>query len=137
LTWREEALDSNQGRGCTECCSERQAGNITNNSLYSIGKKDIIISGASFSCAQADKKSNRGKPTITFHEYLEINMAEQNKIARRSFFAGLGMVAAAGVAAKLSPALVAPAATIAPEEPQGDSYRLSEHIKKYYRTTQI
>jgi hypothetical protein len=64
-------------------------------------------------------------------------MAEQHKIARRSFFAGLGLVAAAGVAAKLSPTSIAPAATTAPEEPQGDSYRLTEHIKKYYRTTRI
>jgi hypothetical protein len=64
-------------------------------------------------------------------------MAEQHKIARRSFFAGLGLVAAAGVAAKLSPTAVAPAATNAPDEPQGDSYRLTEHIKKYYRSTRI
>jgi hypothetical protein len=64
-------------------------------------------------------------------------MAEQNKIARRSFFAGLGLVAAAGVAAKLSPKSVAQAATAPPGEPPGDSYRLTEHIKKYYRTTNI
>jgi hypothetical protein len=64
-------------------------------------------------------------------------MSEQHKIARRSFFAGLGLVAAAGVAAKLSPKAVAPAAGAAPEEPQGDSYRLTEHVKKYYRTTKI
>jgi hypothetical protein len=62
-------------------------------------------------------------------------MAEQNKIGRRSFFAGLGLVAAASVAAKLSPASVAPAAATAPDEPQGDGYRVTEHIKKYYRTT--
>jgi hypothetical protein len=64
-------------------------------------------------------------------------MAEQNKIARRSFFAGLGLVAAAGIAAKLSPKSVVQAATETPQEPQGDSYRLTEHIKKYYRTTSI
>lgn len=64
-------------------------------------------------------------------------MAEQNKIARRSFFAGLGLVAAAGVAAKLSPKSVVQAVTEPAQEPQGDSYRLTEHIKKYYRTTQI
>jgi hypothetical protein len=64
-------------------------------------------------------------------------MAEQNKIARRSFFAGLGLVAAAGVAAtKLSPKVVTSGAAT-PTEPEGDSYRLSEHIKKYYRTTTI
>jgi hypothetical protein len=64
-------------------------------------------------------------------------MAEQSKIARRSFFAGLGLVATAGVAAKLSPKTVAQVATSTPEEPQGDSYRLTEHVKKYYRTTKI
>lgn len=64
-------------------------------------------------------------------------MAEQNKIARRTFFAGLGLAAAAGVAAKLSPKTVVQAATTAPQEPAGDSYRLTEHIKKYYRTTTI
>jgi hypothetical protein len=63
-------------------------------------------------------------------------MAE-SKIARRSFFAGLGLIAAAGVAVKLSPKAVAQAVVTTPKEPEGDSYRLSEHIKKYYRTTTI
>ncbi|MES2537634.1 MAG: hypothetical protein V4632_17380 [Pseudomonadota bacterium] len=63
-------------------------------------------------------------------------MAEQKKIARRSFFAGLGLAAAAGVAAKLAaPALTEVAE--APTEPEGKSYRLTEHVKKYYRTTTI
>ena len=64
-------------------------------------------------------------------------MAEQTKIARRTFFAGLGLAAAAGVAAKLSPTSVAQAVIAPPEEPQGDSYRLTEHVKNYYRTTKI
>lgn len=63
-------------------------------------------------------------------------MAEQKKIARRTFFAGLGLAAAAGVAAKLTPNATT-AVTQAPDTPQGDGYRLSEHIKKYYRTTTI
>ena len=61
-------------------------------------------------------------------------MAEQGKIARRSFFASLGVAAAAGVAAKISSKTIASNA-ILPEEPVGDGYRLTEHIKKYYRTT--
>jgi hypothetical protein len=66
----------------------------------------------------------------------ETAMAEQNKVARRSFFAGLGLIAAAGIAAKLAPQTVTP--TVAtPAEPEGDSYRLTEHVKKYYRTTTI
>jgi hypothetical protein len=63
-------------------------------------------------------------------------MAEQRKIARRSFFAGLGLVAAAGIAAKLTPKTVTSDAPL-PKEPEGDSYRLTEHVKKYYRTTTI
>lgn len=67
-------------------------------------------------------------------------MADQSKTSRRSFFAGLGAVAAAGAATKLLPqspaAAVIDSATSAPE-PSGDSYRLTEHIKKYYRTTTI
>lgn len=63
-------------------------------------------------------------------------MAEQSKITRRGFFAGLGLVAAAGVAAKLSSKTITPDKTL-PEEPAGDGYRLTEHIKKYYRTTTL
>lgn len=62
----------------------------------------------------------------------------RNKIGRRSFFAGLGLAAGAGVVAKLLPA--APpslAQDSASQEPQDGRYRLSEHIKKYYRTTAI
>jgi hypothetical protein len=74
---------------------------------------------------------------ITFlHVNQETAMAEQNKVARRSFFAGLSLIAAAGIAAKLAPKTVA--STVAtPTEPEGDSYRLTEHVKKYYRTTTI
>ncbi|GAA4018827.1 hypothetical protein [Actimicrobium antarcticum] len=63
-------------------------------------------------------------------------MSEQNKIARRSFFAGLGLVAAAGVAVKLAPQVVAEV-TATPAEPEGTGYRLTEHVKKYYRTTTL
>lgn len=65
-------------------------------------------------------------------------MAEHIKIARRSFFAGLGLIASAGIAAKLTAKSVTePVAGSASAEPQGDGYRLTEHIKKYYRTTAI
>ncbi|MBK4734501.1 hypothetical protein [Noviherbaspirillum pedocola] len=65
-------------------------------------------------------------------------MSEQQKKARRGFFAGMGLLAAAGVAVKLS----ANVQTEAPQqaqaqEPEGNGYRLTEHIKKYYRTTTI
>jgi hypothetical protein len=64
-------------------------------------------------------------------------MSEQNKIARRGFFAGLGLIAAAGAAVKLAPSATVEALTGQPEEPEGKSYRLTEHVKKYYRTTTI
>ena len=68
-------------------------------------------------------------------------MAEEKKPARRSFLAGLGLAAAAGVAAKLSSKTTVPDLGLdqqpAPAEPEGDGYRLTEHIKKYYRTTTI
>jgi hypothetical protein len=64
-------------------------------------------------------------------------MAEQNKVARRTFFAGLGLAAAAGIAAKLTSKPPMPEAADKPAEPQGDGYRLTEHVKKYYRTTTI
>lgn len=67
-------------------------------------------------------------------------MSEKSKTSRRSFFAGLGAIAAAGAATKLLPSsptdVLTDSATAAPE-PGGDSYRLTEHIKKYYRTTTI
>lgn len=65
-------------------------------------------------------------------------MATQQKIARRTFFATLGAAAAAGVAAKLSaqPALPQTGEQPAPD-PKGGGYHLSDHVKKYYRTTTI
>jgi hypothetical protein len=65
-------------------------------------------------------------------------MAEQKAITRRRFFAGLGLAAAAGAAVKIA----APVASVAsappePAEPEGDSYRLTDHVKKYYRTTTL
>lgn len=63
-------------------------------------------------------------------------MAEQKKAGRRTFFAGLGLAAAAGVAAKIAAnpvSQVADGATPA----SSDKHKLTEHIKKYYRTTTI
>lgn len=63
-------------------------------------------------------------------------MAAHYKIARRSFFAGLGLVSITGLAAKLLPQAITPHAT-ALGQPAGDSYRLTEHVKKYYRSATI
>jgi hypothetical protein len=65
-------------------------------------------------------------------------MSEQHKKARRGFFAGMGLLAVAGVAVKLSATGQAEAPQEAKaQEPEGTGYRLTEHIKKYYRTTTI
>ena len=63
-------------------------------------------------------------------------MAEQKMLTRRRFFAGLGVVAVAGVAVKVA-APVTSVVQALPPEPEGNSYRLTEHVKKYYRTTTI
>ena len=63
-------------------------------------------------------------------------MNQQPKTARRSFFALLGGAAAVGVAAKLAPR-TPPISADQPTDAAGDGYRLTEHIKKYYRTTTI
>ena len=64
-------------------------------------------------------------------------MADQKKLGRRTFFAGLGLAAAAGVAVKVAGSQSSPATPATAEPGSGDKYRLSEHIKKYYRTTTI
>jgi len=64
-------------------------------------------------------------------------MSTQSNSGRRSFFTGIGALAAAGIAAKMacSPPDTTPPAQAEP--PPGDGYRLTEHIQKYYRTTKI
>ncbi|CAG9180120.1 formate dehydrogenase [Cupriavidus pinatubonensis] len=67
----------------------------------------------------------------------------QPRVARRTFLAGAGVVAAAAGAASLTargPAAPAGIAAIpepsdAPSDNKG--YRVSEHIRKYYRTTLV
>jgi hypothetical protein len=63
--------------------------------------------------------------------------SDRKKIGRRSFFAGLGMVAGAGLAVKLMPKSAPVPEDTTSKAPQDGKYRLSEHIKKYYRTTSI
>lgn len=66
---------------------------------------------------------------------------DQPRVARRGFLAGAGIVAAAaGTAALTARTPVAQvAASTLPGATPGDSdsttYRVSEHIRKYYKTT--
>jgi hypothetical protein len=68
---------------------------------------------------------------------------KQSRVARRAFLAGAGVVAAAGAAAVVTrgqPALaeaIAPQAEPADPAPGSDGYRVSAHIRKYYRTTLV
>jgi hypothetical protein len=63
-------------------------------------------------------------------------MTAQNKIARRNFFVAIGLIGAGAMAAKVSGKAVT-AKLVLGEEIRGDSYRLTEHVRKYYRTTTI
>ncbi|KAF7958286.1 formate dehydrogenase [Cupriavidus sp. UYMMa02A] len=67
----------------------------------------------------------------------------QPRVARRTFLAGAGVVAAAAGAATLTArgptAPVQNAALPEPADVPSDNkgYRVSEHIRKYYRTTLV
>ena len=65
-------------------------------------------------------------------------MDQVSKTTRRRFFGGLGLLAVVGAALKLGPAPpVASDATSTQAAPEGTGYRLTEHVKKYYRTTTV
>ncbi len=62
------------------------------------------------------------------------------KLSRRTLFAGAGTAGALATAAALLPAArELPAPEPAAKEPpeRGGGYALSEHVKRYYRTTRI
>jgi hypothetical protein len=64
----------------------------------------------------------------------------EQKIKRRSLLGGLGVAAAALVAVKVAGGTKKTSEAtnvIAASDPEGDGYRLTEHVKKYYRTTTI
>lgn len=67
----------------------------------------------------------------------------EHRVARRGFLAGAGVLAAAAGATALAPRMPAgpsPAAVpdLTPKVPDDNKgYRVSEHIRKYYRTTLV
>ena len=63
-----------------------------------------------------------------------------NKISRRNLFAGATGVGAVALAASLVPGLRGteqPAVGSAPAPAKGGGYRLSDHVKQYYKTTTV
>ena len=67
-------------------------------------------------------------------------MSSQNpKLSRRSLFAGAGTVGAVAAATALLPQVQNLAAQAAPKaKPErGGGYELSEHVKRYYKTTLV
>lgn len=64
----------------------------------------------------------------------------KSRMSRRTLFAGVGTVGAVAATATLLPHAVqearpAPEPQRAPEK--GGGYQLSEHVKRYYKSTQI
>jgi hypothetical protein len=64
----------------------------------------------------------------------------KSKLSRRTLFAGAGTAGALAATATLLPGAVRDAAVL-PEAPKppasGGGYHLSEHVKRYYKTTLV
>jgi len=67
-------------------------------------------------------------------------MSTQNpKVSRRTLFAGAGTVGDVAVATSLLPQVqnLAPQAIKKAKPERGGGYELSEHVKRYYKTTLV
>ena len=67
-------------------------------------------------------------------------MSSQNpKVSRRTLFAGVGTVGAVAVATSMLPQVqdLAPQAAKKAKPERGGGYELSEHVKRYYKTTLV
>jgi hypothetical protein len=67
-------------------------------------------------------------------------MSSQNpKLSRRSLFAGAGTVGAVAAATALLPQVkdLAPEVAKKAKPERGGGYELSEHVKRYYKTTLV
>ena len=66
----------------------------------------------------------------------------KSKLSRRTLFAGAATVGAAAAATALIPLVepdlaAQPVTALKPPPERGGGYRLSEHVKQYYKTTLI
>lgn len=69
-----------------------------------------------------------------------MSQESQNKLSRRTVFAGVGVAgAAAAVAAVSMPPRDQPVRTgqAANPEPDSTGYRVTEHVRRYYQTTRV
>ena len=67
-------------------------------------------------------------------------MSSQNpKVSRRTLFAGAGTVGVVAAATRLLPQVqdLAPQAIKKAKPERGGGYELSEHVKRYYKTTLV
>ena len=68
-------------------------------------------------------------------------MSQPNsKLSRRTLFAGAGAVGAVAAVATLLPNATQQAETVAEPKPapeKGGGYRVTEHVKRYYKSTLI
>ena len=64
----------------------------------------------------------------------------KSKLSRRTLFAGAGTVGAAAAAATLLPGVLqgtAPAPALKEPPAKGGGYQLTDHVKRYYKSTLI
>ncbi len=67
-------------------------------------------------------------------------MSQPTPVSRRRLFAGAATVGAVAAAASVMPAVreVTQAPDVKPEPPaRGGGYQLSEHVRRYFKTTRI
>ena len=64
----------------------------------------------------------------------------KSKLSRRTLFVGAGAAGAAAAAVTILPSLPQPAETtseLKPPPERGGGYQLTEHVKRYYKSTLI
>ena len=60
------------------------------------------------------------------------------RLSRRRWFAGAGAVGAVAAVAAVAPQVTqSPTVQQIPKPERGGGYRVSEHIRRYYQTTQV
>jgi len=64
----------------------------------------------------------------------------KSRLSRRTLFVGTGTAGAVAAAAALLPGAMVPAPAtpqVQPPPERGGGYRLSDHVKQYYKTTRL